>query len=114
VLISEFQRLLGFQLNPAGCAFFLDMTNWWVRPTRSQSCWQRPRGPEGKNTGARSWSTPGQGRAQAGRWQGVRARRTWEEGRSGEVEARGVDLGRKACVLGVESTGNESCEVFSF
>lgn len=31
VLISEFQRLLGFQLNPAGCAFFLDMTNWWVR-----------------------------------------------------------------------------------
>ncbi|CAL8325029.1 unnamed protein product [Merluccius merluccius] len=27
-LISEFQRLLGFQLNPAGCAFFLDMTNW--------------------------------------------------------------------------------------
>uniref|UniRef100_A0A3B3RH30 Protein ILRUN n=1 Tax=Paramormyrops kingsleyae TaxID=1676925 RepID=A0A3B3RH30_9TELE len=28
VLISEFQRLLGFQLNPAGCAFFLDMTNW--------------------------------------------------------------------------------------
>ncbi|KAJ7998927.1 hypothetical protein DPEC_G00210060 [Dallia pectoralis] len=28
VLILEFQRLLGFQLNPAGCAFFLDMTNW--------------------------------------------------------------------------------------
>ncbi|XP_056279818.1 protein ILRUN-like [Pseudoliparis swirei] len=28
ILISEFQRLLGFQLNPAGCAFFLDMTNW--------------------------------------------------------------------------------------
>ena len=28
VLISEFQRLLGFLLNPAGCAFFLDMTNW--------------------------------------------------------------------------------------
>ncbi|CAL8336311.1 unnamed protein product [Merluccius merluccius] len=28
VLVSEFQRLLGFQLNPAGCAFFLDMTNW--------------------------------------------------------------------------------------
>ncbi|XP_061543859.1 protein ILRUN [Phycodurus eques] len=28
VLITEFQRLLGFQLNPAGCAFFLDMTNW--------------------------------------------------------------------------------------
>lgn len=28
VLISEFQRLLGYQLNPAGCAFFLDMTNW--------------------------------------------------------------------------------------
>ena len=27
-LISDFQRLLGFQLNPAGCAFFLDMTNW--------------------------------------------------------------------------------------
>ena len=27
-LISKFQRLLGFQLNPAGCAFFLDMTNW--------------------------------------------------------------------------------------
>ncbi|XP_062871896.1 protein ILRUN-like [Trichomycterus rosablanca] len=27
-LITEFQRLLGFQLNPAGCAFFLDMTNW--------------------------------------------------------------------------------------
>lgn len=31
ILISEFQRLLGFQLNPAGCAFFLDMTNWWAR-----------------------------------------------------------------------------------
>ena len=30
ILITEFQRLLGFQLNPAGCAFFLDMTNWWV------------------------------------------------------------------------------------
>ncbi|XP_053706371.1 protein ILRUN-like [Synchiropus splendidus] len=28
ILISEFQRLLGFQLNPAGCAFFLDMNNW--------------------------------------------------------------------------------------
>uniref|UniRef100_UPI0035900666 protein ILRUN n=2 Tax=Myxine glutinosa TaxID=7769 RepID=UPI0035900666 len=28
VLISEFQKLLGFQLNPAGCAFFLDMANW--------------------------------------------------------------------------------------
>ncbi|KAL8178935.1 UNVERIFIED_CONTAM: hypothetical protein K2H54_057922 [Gekko kuhli] len=27
VLIGEFQRLLGFQLSPAGCAFFLDMTN---------------------------------------------------------------------------------------
>ncbi|KAG7266820.1 hypothetical protein CRUP_026238 [Coryphaenoides rupestris] len=27
-LISQFQGLLGFQLNPAGCAFFLDMTNW--------------------------------------------------------------------------------------
>lgn len=29
VLIGEFQRLLGFQLSPAGCAFFLDMTNWY-------------------------------------------------------------------------------------
>ena len=28
MLISEYQRLLGFQFNPAGCAFFLDMTNW--------------------------------------------------------------------------------------
>uniref|UniRef100_A0A2K6AY91 Nbr1 FW domain-containing protein n=1 Tax=Macaca nemestrina TaxID=9545 RepID=A0A2K6AY91_MACNE len=28
MLISEFQRLLGFQLNPASCAFFLDRTNW--------------------------------------------------------------------------------------
>uniref|UniRef100_A0A8C6C0H4 Next to BRCA1 central domain-containing protein n=1 Tax=Monodon monoceros TaxID=40151 RepID=A0A8C6C0H4_MONMO len=28
VLISEFQRLLGFQLNPAVCALFKDMTNW--------------------------------------------------------------------------------------
>ncbi|XP_070555383.1 protein ILRUN-like [Ptychodera flava] len=28
VLISEFQKLLGNQLNPAGCAFFLDMNNW--------------------------------------------------------------------------------------
>lgn len=28
ILISEFQGLLGFQLSPAGCAFFLDMTNW--------------------------------------------------------------------------------------
>ncbi|XP_059972415.1 protein ILRUN-like isoform X2 [Mesoplodon densirostris] len=28
VLISEFQRLLGFQLILAGCAFFLGMTSW--------------------------------------------------------------------------------------
>ena len=28
VLISELQKLLGDQLNPAGCAFFLDMNNW--------------------------------------------------------------------------------------
>lgn len=31
VLISEFQKLLGNQLNPAGCAFFLDMNNWYVQ-----------------------------------------------------------------------------------
>lgn len=30
VLIAEFQKLLGNQLNPAGCAFFLDMNNWSV------------------------------------------------------------------------------------
>ena len=30
VLISEFQKLLGNQLNPEGCAFFLDMNNWWI------------------------------------------------------------------------------------
>ncbi|CAK8679978.1 unnamed protein product [Clavelina lepadiformis] len=28
VLIGEFRKLLGFQLNSAGCEFFLDMTNW--------------------------------------------------------------------------------------
>jgi len=28
VLIGEFRKLLGFQLNAAGCEFFLDMTNW--------------------------------------------------------------------------------------
>uniref|UniRef100_H2XV90 Nbr1 FW domain-containing protein n=2 Tax=Ciona intestinalis TaxID=7719 RepID=H2XV90_CIOIN len=28
VLIDEFRKLLGFQLNAAGCEFFLDMTNW--------------------------------------------------------------------------------------
>ncbi|XP_035221952.1 protein ILRUN-like isoform X2 [Stegodyphus dumicola] len=28
VLISQLQKLLGDQLNPAGCAFFLDMNNW--------------------------------------------------------------------------------------
>ena len=28
VLIKELQQLLEFQLNPAGCEFFLDMTNW--------------------------------------------------------------------------------------
>lgn len=28
VLISEFQKLLGNQLNPSACAFFLDMNNW--------------------------------------------------------------------------------------
>lgn len=28
VLIGEFQRLIGNQLNPTSCAFFLDMTNW--------------------------------------------------------------------------------------
>ena len=31
VLIAEFQKLLGNQLNPAGCAFFLDMNNWYER-----------------------------------------------------------------------------------
>ena len=30
VLIAEFQRLLGDQLNAAGCAFYLDMNNWSV------------------------------------------------------------------------------------
>lgn len=29
VLISQLQKLLGNQLNPAGCAFFLDMNNWY-------------------------------------------------------------------------------------
>jgi hypothetical protein len=29
VLIAEFQKLLGNQLNPTGCEFFLDMNNWW-------------------------------------------------------------------------------------
>lgn len=28
VLVNELQKLLDFQLNPAGCAFFLEMTNW--------------------------------------------------------------------------------------
>ena len=28
VLITEFQKLSGNQLNPEGCAFFLDMNNW--------------------------------------------------------------------------------------
>lgn len=30
VLVSEFQRLLGNQLNPEACTFFLDMNNWLV------------------------------------------------------------------------------------
>ena len=30
VLISQFQQLLGNQLNAAGCAFFLDMNNWYI------------------------------------------------------------------------------------
>jgi len=28
VLVNEFQKLLGNQLNPAACTFFLDMNNW--------------------------------------------------------------------------------------
>jgi len=28
VLIAEFQKMLGNEMNPAGCAFFLDMNNW--------------------------------------------------------------------------------------
>lgn len=28
VLISQLQKLVGNQLNAAGCAFFLDMNNW--------------------------------------------------------------------------------------
>jgi hypothetical protein len=28
VLVTELQRVLDFQLNQAGCAFFLDMSNW--------------------------------------------------------------------------------------
>lgn len=30
VLVAEFQRLLGNQLNPEACTFFLDMNNWLV------------------------------------------------------------------------------------
>ena len=30
VLVAEFQKLLGNQLNPEECAFFLDMNNWLV------------------------------------------------------------------------------------
>lgn len=33
VLISQLQKLLGNQLNPAGCAFFLDMNNWYIDVT---------------------------------------------------------------------------------
>lgn len=40
VLIGEFQRLLGFQLSPAGCAFFLDMTNWYTAG-RSGTGWDQ-------------------------------------------------------------------------
>lgn len=28
ILVSELQKLLDFQLNPTGCEFFLEMTNW--------------------------------------------------------------------------------------
>ncbi|EEC01845.1 chromosome 6 open reading frame 106, isoform A, putative [Ixodes scapularis] len=28
VLVCQLQKVLGYQLNPAGCAFFLDMNNW--------------------------------------------------------------------------------------
>lgn len=28
ILIAEFQKLIGSDLNPAQCAFFLDMNNW--------------------------------------------------------------------------------------
>ena len=28
ILVNEFQKLLGNQLNPAACTFFLDMNNW--------------------------------------------------------------------------------------
>ena len=30
VLIAEFRRLLGNQMNEDGCVFFLDMNNWLV------------------------------------------------------------------------------------
>ena len=33
VLILEFQRLLGTDLNPSCCAFFLDMNNWYIIKT---------------------------------------------------------------------------------
>ena len=29
VLVNELQRVLDYQLNQAGCAFFLDMANWY-------------------------------------------------------------------------------------
>jgi len=29
VLISELQKVIGNQLNAEGCAFFLDMNNWY-------------------------------------------------------------------------------------
>ena len=30
VLIKQFQNLLGNDLNPDSCAFYLDMSNWYV------------------------------------------------------------------------------------
>ena len=38
VLIGEFQKLAGNNLNPTACAFFLDMNNWFVYQTVYECC----------------------------------------------------------------------------
>lgn len=56
VLIGEFQRLLGFQLSPAGCAFFLDMTNWCGAGGAG------PEGSEGRGPGVTAGAAQAAGR----------------------------------------------------
>lgn len=83
VLISEFQRLLGFQLNPAGCAFFPGHDQLVSRLRRRASL-AAASGPRGKGRDTRSSaagraSGPLEGHPSLGAGRAWGALGAWEE-----------------------------------